>query len=44
MEALISDDRATDARPDLKFEVESVTVNGNQATVKAKWGGTQTVR
>jgi predicted ester cyclase len=31
-----------DALPDLKFEVESVTVNGDQATVKAKWGGTQT--
>ena len=30
------------AFPDLKFDIESVTVNGNQATVKAKWGGTQT--
>ena len=28
--------------PDLKFEVEQVTVNGDQATVKATWGGTQT--
>jgi predicted ester cyclase len=32
----------TTAFPDLKFEVEQVTVNGNQATVKATWGGTQT--
>jgi predicted ester cyclase len=32
----------TAAMPDLKFHVESVTVNGNQATVKAQWGGTQT--
>ena len=30
------------AFPDLKFEVEQVTVNGDQATVKATWGGTQT--
>ena len=30
------------AFPDLKFEVQEVTVNGNQATVKAQWGGTQT--
>ena len=29
------------AFPDLKFEVEQVTVNGNEATVKAHWGGTQ---
>ena len=29
------------AFPDLKFEVEQVTVNGNQATVKTQWGGTQ---
>ena len=29
------------AFPDLKFEVEEVTVNGNEATVKAHWGGTQ---
>ena len=32
----------TSAIPDLKFEVEQVTVNGDQATVKATWGGTQT--
>ena len=30
------------AFPDLKFEVGQVTVNGDQATVKATWGGTQT--
>ena len=30
------------AFPDLKFEVQEVKVNGNQATVKAQWGGTQT--
>ncbi len=30
------------AMPDLKFEVQQVTVNGNQATVKAQWSGTQT--
>jgi len=28
--------------PDLKFEVEQVTVNGNQATVKAQVSGTNT--
>jgi predicted ester cyclase len=28
--------------PDLKFEIQQVTVNGNQATVKAQWGGTNT--
>jgi predicted ester cyclase len=28
--------------PDLKFEVEQVTVNGNQATVNAKVSGTNT--
>lgn len=30
------------AFPDLKFEVQQVTVNGDQATVKARWGGTNT--
>jgi len=30
------------AFPDLKFEVQQVTVNGNQATVKAMWSGTNT--
>jgi predicted ester cyclase len=28
------------AFPDLKFDIQQVTVNGNQATVKAQWGGT----
>lgn len=32
----------TTAFPDLKFEVQQITVNGNQATVKAKVSGTQT--
>lgn len=32
----------TTAFPDLKFEVQQVTVNGNQATVNAQWGGTNT--
>lgn len=30
------------AFPDLKFDVQQVTVNGNQATVKAQWSGTNT--
>lgn len=30
------------AFPDLKFEVQQVAVNGNQATVKAQWTGTNT--
>ena len=44
--------RATDAMaimgalktafPDLKFDIRQVTVNGNQATVKADWSGTNT--
>jgi predicted ester cyclase len=42
MEALNTMTGLTDAMPDLKFDVESVTVNGNQATVNAMWGGTQT--
>lgn len=42
MEALNVMTGLTDAMPDLKIDVESVTVNGNQATVKAMWGGTQT--
>jgi predicted ester cyclase len=32
----------TTAFPDLKFEIEKVTVNGNTATVNAKWTGTNT--
>jgi len=30
------------AFPDLKFDIQNVTVNGNQATVKAIWSGTNT--
>ena len=32
----------TGAFPDLKFEVQQVTVNGNEATVKAQWSGSNT--
>ena len=42
MEALKIMSGLTDAIPDLKFDIQQVTVNGNQATVKAQWGGTQT--
>ena len=42
MEALNMMKGLSAALPDLKFDIESVTVNGNQATVNAKWGGTQT--
>ena len=30
------------AFPDLKFDIQNVTVNGNQATVQAIWSGTNT--
>ena len=42
MEALSAMTGLNDAMPDLKIDIESVTVDGNQATVKATWGGTQT--
>jgi predicted ester cyclase len=42
MEAFKMIDDLTTAFPDLKFEVQQITVNGNQATVKAKVSGTQT--
>ena len=32
----------TTAFPDVKFDIQQVTVNGNQATVKAHWSGTNT--
>ncbi len=32
----------TTAFPDLKFDVQQVMVNGNEATVKAVWSGTNT--
>lgn len=30
------------AFPDIKFDIQQVTVNGNDATVKAMWGGANT--
>jgi predicted ester cyclase len=42
MEAFKIMNNLTAAFPDLKFEVQQVTVNGNQATVKATVSGTQT--
>jgi predicted ester cyclase len=32
----------TTAFPDVKFDIQQVMVNGNQATVKAQWSGTNT--
>lgn len=32
----------TTAFPDLKFDIQQVTVKGNEATVKAVWSGTNT--
>jgi hypothetical protein len=42
MEAMKVMDELTTAFPDLKFVVQQVTVNGNQATVKAVWSGKNT--
>jgi predicted ester cyclase len=42
MEAMKVMTGLTTAFPDLKFDIQQVTVNGNQATVKAQWSGTQT--
>ena len=42
MEAMKVMDGLTTAFPDLKFDIQQVTVNGNQATVKAMWSGTNT--
>jgi predicted ester cyclase len=42
MEAMKFMDGLTTAFPDLKFDVQQVTVNGNVATVKALWSGTNT--
>jgi SnoaL-like polyketide cyclase len=42
MEALKIVSGLKTAMPDFKVEVQQVTVNGNQATVKAQWSGTQT--
>jgi hypothetical protein len=30
------------AIPDIKFDIQQVSANGNQVTVKAMWGGNQT--
>ncbi len=42
MEAMKVTAGLTTAFPDLKFNVQRVTVNGNRATVDAIWSGTQT--
>jgi predicted ester cyclase len=42
MEAMNVMSALTMAFPDLKFDIQQVTVNGNVATVNAKWGGTNT--
>lgn len=42
MEAIKMMDGLTMAFPDLKFNVQKVTVMGNQATVDALWSGTNT--
>ena len=42
MEAMKMMDGLTTAFPDLKFEVQNVTVNGDKATVNAVWSGTNT--
>jgi len=34
-------DGLTTAFPDLKFDIQQVTVNGDTATVNAEWSGTQ---
>jgi predicted ester cyclase len=41
LEALKAVDGLNAAIPDLKYDIQQVTVNGNQATVKVQWGGTQ---
>ena len=42
MEALKVMGGLTTAFPDLKFNIQRVTVNGNRATVEAIWSGTNT--
>ncbi|MGA2504479.1 MAG: ester cyclase [Anaerolineales bacterium] len=42
MEAMKVMSGLTTAFPDLKFDIQQVIVNGNQATVKAHWSGTNT--
>jgi predicted ester cyclase len=41
MEAFKLVDGLRTAIPDLKYDIQQVTVNGNQATVNLRWGGTQ---
>jgi hypothetical protein len=42
MEAIKVMEGLTNAMPDLTFDIQQVDVNGNIATVKAHWSGTQT--
>jgi predicted ester cyclase len=42
MEAINIINAMKNAMPDIQFDIQEVTVNGNQARVKARWGGTQT--
>jgi hypothetical protein len=42
MEAINIINAMKNAMPDLQFDIQEVMVNGNQARVKARWGGTQT--
>ncbi len=42
MDALKVMDGLTAAFPDLKFDIQQVTVNGDKATVNAMWSGTNT--
>jgi predicted ester cyclase len=41
MEAMNMMTALTTAFPDLKFDIQQVKVNGDKATVNAKWSGTQ---
>ena len=42
MEAMSIMGALKSAFPDLKFDIQKVSVNGNVATVNAQWGGTNT--
>src|SRR5512135_3719309 len=42
MEAMKVMSGLTTAFPDVKFDIQQVTVTGNQATVKVTWSGTNT--
>ena len=42
MEAIKLLSGLTTAMPDMKFDVQQVTVSGNEATVQTLWGGTHT--